>query len=159
MQIVIKGTIKPDWVDYNGHMGDYAYTIVFTEAVDAFMNEAGLDAGHRHATGCTLRMSALRIAFLRELHEGDSFDVRLRIVERQAQSLRLFGQMIDAGSGQDAALSDLVLIYAPAADDGIACAHDFPEAIRIKLDQIHQSDRDAPPSPWLLSRIGIRRKA
>ena len=79
--------------------------------------------------------------------------------ERQAQSLRLFGQMIDAGSGQDAALSDLVLIYAPAADDGIACAHDFPETIRIKLDQIHQSDRGAPPSPWLLSRIGIRRKA
>jgi acyl-CoA thioester hydrolase len=156
--IIHHGTVKPDWVDYNGHMGDYAYTIVLSEAVDAFMDQVGLGAAHRHATGCMLRVSELRIAFLREFHEGDAFDVRLQLIDRQAQSLRLFGQMIDAESGRDAALSDQLLIYASTAGNGIGRRHDFPEAIRLKLDQLHDDDRDEAPSTWLQSRIGIRRK-
>jgi acyl-CoA thioester hydrolase len=150
--------VKPDWVDYNGHMGDYAYTIVLSEAVDAFMDRVGLGAAHRRETGCTLRVSELRIAFLREFHEGDAFDVRLRIIERQAQSLRLFGRIIDAESGRDAALADQLMIYASTAGNSIGRMHDLPEAVRLKLDQLHDSDRDEAPSAWLQSRIGIRRK-
>src|SRR5262249_42635683 len=139
-------------------MGDYAYTIVFTDALDAFMDRVGLDAVHRHATGCTLRLSELRIAFLREFHEGDAFDVRLRIIEWQAERLRPFGQMIDGESGLDAALSDQLLVYASATGDGIGQACTPPEAVRLKLSQLRDADRDAPLIPWLESRIGIRRK-
>src|SRR5262249_60184532 len=99
-------------------MGDYAYTIVFTDALDAFMDRVGLDAVHRHATGCTLRLSELRIAFLREFHEGDAFDVRLRIIEWQAERLRPFGQMIDGESGPDAGLSAQVLGWAVRSGAG-----------------------------------------
>jgi acyl-CoA thioester hydrolase len=157
--VLLKGTVKPDWVDYNGHMGDFAYTIVFSEAVAAFMERIGVDAAHRRETGCTLRVSEIRIAFLREFHEGESYEVRLRIIDRQAQSVRLFGQMIDAESGFDAALSDQLLVYASEAGDGPGAACSFPEAIRRRIDQLHGSDADAPLVPWLQSRIGIRRKS
>jgi acyl-CoA thioester hydrolase len=157
--IIHHGTVKPDWVDYNGHMGDYAYTIVLSEALDAFMDQVGLGEAHRGETGCMLRVSELRIAFLREFHEGDAFTVRLRIIERQAQSLRLFARIIDSESGRDAALADQLMIYASISGNGIGRAHDFPEAIRLKLDQLHDGDRDEAASAWLQSRIGIRRKA
>jgi acyl-CoA thioester hydrolase len=156
--VLIKGTVKPDWVDYNGHMGDYAYTIVFSEAVAVFMDRIGVDVAHRRATGCTLRVSELRIAFLREFHQGDSYVVRLRIIDRQAQSVRLFGQMIDAESGLDGALSDQLLVYASEAGDGPASARCIPEAIRLKIDQLHDSNADEDIAPWVQSRIGIRRK-
>ncbi len=153
------GTVKPEWVDYNGHMGDYAYTIVFSEALDAFMEAIGLDAARRRETGRTLRMSELRIAFMREFHEGDAYEVRLRILDRQPQSLRLFGQMIDAESGLEAALTDQLLIYASEEGPGLGEAADIPEAIGLKIDQLRDKDAGSPLAPWLASRIGIRRKS
>jgi acyl-CoA thioester hydrolase len=156
--VVIKGTVRPEWVDYNGHMGDYAYTIVFTEAVDVLMDAIGLDAARRRDTGCTLRVSELRIAFLREFHEGDAYEVRLRILDRQPQSLRLFGQMIDAESGLDAALADQLLIYTKEEGPGLGKACAIPEAIGLRIDQLHDRDAGAPVAAWLESRIGIRRK-
>ena len=157
--VVIKGTVRPEWVDYNGHMGDYAYTIVFTEAVDVLMDAIGLDAARRRDTGCTLRVSELRIAFLREFHEGDAYEVRLRILDRQPQSLRLFGQMIDAESGLDAALADQLLIYVNDEGPGLGKACAIPEAIGLRIDQLHDRDAGAPLAPWLASPIGIRRKS
>jgi acyl-CoA thioester hydrolase len=154
-----RGTVKPDWVDYNGHMGDFAYTIVFSEALDAFMEAIGLDATRRRETGCTLRESELRIAFLREFHEGQAYEVRLRVLDRQPQGLRLFGQMIDAESGLDAALADQLLIYVNKKGRGLGEACDIPEAIGLKVDQLRDKDAGAPLAPWLESRIGIRRKS
>jgi acyl-CoA thioester hydrolase len=140
-------------------MGDYAYTIVFSEALDTLMEAIGLDAARRRGTGCTLRMSELRIAFMREFHEGDAYEVRLRILDRQPQALRLFGQMIDAQSGLDAALADQLLIYADERGLGLGEACDIPEAIGLRIDQLRDKDAGSPLAPWLSSRIGIRRKS
>jgi acyl-CoA thioester hydrolase len=156
--MIHRGTVKPEWVDYNGHMGDFAYTIVFSEALDAFMEAIGLDAARRRETGCTLRMSELRIAFMREFHEGDAYEVRLRILDRQPRGLRLFGQMIDAESGLDAALIDQLLIYANERGPGLGEVCDIPEAIGLKIDQLRDKDAGGLPPSWLESRIGIRRK-
>jgi acyl-CoA thioester hydrolase len=155
--IVHHGTVRPEWVDYNGHMGDFAYTIVFSEALEAFMSAIGLDVRRRRDTGCTLRASELRIAFLREFHEGDPYEVRLRVLDRQPQSLRLFGQMIDMESGLDGALADQLLIYTNEEGPGLGEACDIPEAIGQRIDQLRDKDADAPLAPWLASRIGIRR--
>jgi acyl-CoA thioester hydrolase len=156
--IIRHSTVRPDWVDYNGHMGDFAYTIVFSEALDAFMEAIGLDAVHRRETGCTLRVSELRLAFLREFHEGDAYEVRLRVLDRQPQSLRIFGQMIDTESGLDAALADQLLIYAKEDGPGLGKACNIPEAIGLMIDQLRDKDAGAPLAPWLASPIGIRRK-
>ena len=43
--------VAPDWVDYNGHMNDAAYALVFSRAGDALMDRIGLDAAARKATG------------------------------------------------------------------------------------------------------------
>jgi acyl-CoA thioesterase FadM len=31
-------SVLPDWVDYNGHMNDTYYVLVFSQATDAFMD-------------------------------------------------------------------------------------------------------------------------
>ena len=36
--------VAADWVDYNGHMNDAAYALVFSRSVDALMDRIGLDA-------------------------------------------------------------------------------------------------------------------
>ncbi|MCV2869292.1 hypothetical protein OEW28_11720 [Defluviimonas sp. WL0002] len=46
-------SVRPEWIDYNGHMQDAYYGLVFSHAVDAFQDEVGFDAAYRKATGCT----------------------------------------------------------------------------------------------------------
>jgi len=39
--------VRPEWVDYNGHMSDFMYGHVFGEAMDAIYRSVGVDAAYR----------------------------------------------------------------------------------------------------------------
>ncbi|MBV8474674.1 MAG: thioesterase family protein, partial [Hyphomicrobiales bacterium] len=51
---VYESAVVAEWVDYNGHMNDAAYAVVFSRSVDALMDRIGLDAATRKASGHTL---------------------------------------------------------------------------------------------------------
>src|SRR5262249_24189769 len=39
--------VRPDWIDYNGHMTDSRYLQVFGDATDALFRYAGIDSEYR----------------------------------------------------------------------------------------------------------------
>jgi carnitine 3-dehydrogenase len=39
--------VRPEWVDYNGHMSDFLYGHVFGEAMDAIYRSVGIDEAYR----------------------------------------------------------------------------------------------------------------
>ena len=41
--------MRPDWIDYNGHMTDWRYLQVFGDATDALLRHAGVDDDYRRA--------------------------------------------------------------------------------------------------------------
>ena len=45
--------VRPEWVDYNGHMSDFLYGHVFGEAMDALYRGIGIDESFRKAGGCS----------------------------------------------------------------------------------------------------------
>ncbi|MYB35087.1 MAG: thioesterase [Gammaproteobacteria bacterium] len=69
-------TVKPEWIDYNGHMRDSNYGLVFSLAVDALQDAVGLDATYRERTGCTIYLLEDHKFYLREVKQGD----RLRVL-------------------------------------------------------------------------------
>jgi acyl-CoA thioester hydrolase len=75
-------TVGPEWIDYNGHMADFAYSIAFSETVTAYMDAIGLDAASRAATGGTLYTLDMRTGYLRECHEGDALSLTLHVLEQ-----------------------------------------------------------------------------
>ena len=40
-------TVLPEWIDYNGHMQDAYYGLVFSKAVDALQDDVGFDQSYR----------------------------------------------------------------------------------------------------------------
>ncbi len=48
---VYAAKVASEWVDYNGHMNDAAFAVVFSRSVDALMDRIGLDAAARKRTG------------------------------------------------------------------------------------------------------------
>jgi acyl-CoA thioester hydrolase len=105
-----RGNVQSGWVDYNGHMGDFAYAIAFSQTVTAFMDVLGLDAAYRAQTGATLYTLEMRIGYQRECHEGDSLEIRLHIRQADSRRLHLYLEMVDA-RGAALAWNEQVLMH------------------------------------------------
>ncbi len=45
-----RSTVRPEWIDYNGHMSEAYYSLVFGHATDALMAETGLGPAYREST-------------------------------------------------------------------------------------------------------------
>ena len=79
-------TVASDWVDYNGHMNDAAYAVVFSRSVDALMDRVGLDAAARKRTGQTLFTLQMMLHYFKEAKEGDALAVTCQSARARRQA-------------------------------------------------------------------------
>jgi acyl-CoA thioester hydrolase len=70
-------TIIPDWVDYNGHLRDAFYLLIFSYATDALMDRLGLDSDSREASGHSLFTLELHLNYLHEVKLDADVEVHL----------------------------------------------------------------------------------
>ena len=70
--VIYETEVAADWVDYNGHMNDAAYALVFSRAVDALMDRVGLDAAARKASRRTLYTLQMMLHYFKEASEGQA---------------------------------------------------------------------------------------
>ena len=59
--------VRPEWLDYNGHMNETFYLLVFSQATDEFMDHIGMDDATRRRTGTTIYTLETHITYLQEL--------------------------------------------------------------------------------------------
>ncbi|MER0242458.1 thioesterase family protein [Streptomyces sp. HSW2009] len=72
--------VRPEWIDYNGHLSEAYYVLVFGHATDALMDHVGLDADYRRRTGCSLYTVEAHVRYLREVPQGSALTVRTRLL-------------------------------------------------------------------------------
>ncbi len=90
-------TVASEWVDYNGHMNDSAYAVVFSRSVDALMDRVGLDAAARRRTGQTLFTLQMMLHYFKEAKEGDALAVTCHLLEHDDKRMRVWLDMTGAG--------------------------------------------------------------
>ena len=73
--------VASEWVDYNGHMNDAAFAVVFSRSVDALMDRIGLHAAQRKRTGQTLYTLQMMLHYFKEAKEGDLLTVACHLLE------------------------------------------------------------------------------
>ncbi|MDA2803039.1 thioesterase family protein [Nocardiopsis suaedae] len=85
--------VLPEWIDYNGHLSEAYYVLVFGFATDALMDRAGMDAGYRERTGCSLYTVEAHVRYLREVPPGAELEVWTRVVSAGAKKVRVCHEM------------------------------------------------------------------
>ncbi|MGW0531348.1 thioesterase family protein [Streptomyces sp. NPDC003032] len=131
-------TVRPEWIDYNGHMSEAFYVLVFGYATDAMMIETGLHAGYRESTGCSLYTVEAHIRYLNDVPEGVHLAVRTRLLGADAKKARFTHEMYvveDAGAepAPDAAPVATTELLAVHVDQNAGRAAPFPDDIREHL--------------------------
>ena len=64
---VFRTAIQAEWIDYNAHLRDAYYSLIFSLATDALMDRIGLDEAYRKRTQNTLYTLEMHIHFLHEV--------------------------------------------------------------------------------------------
>ncbi|MGW6054684.1 thioesterase family protein [Streptomyces sp. NPDC055189] len=141
-------TVRPEWIDYNGHMSEAFYVLVFGYATDAMMIETGLHAGYRESTGCSLYTVEAHIRYLDDVAEGAHLAVRTRILGADAKKARFTHELYvveepDADIAPEATPVSTTELLAIHVDQNTGRSAPFPDTIREHLTSLAQT-----PPEW-----------
>jgi acyl-CoA thioester hydrolase len=104
-------TVLPQWVDYNGHMNEAYYVLVFGDATDAFYDHIGLDAAFRQREKVSAYTMESHIRYLAETHQGDALHVHTRILAHDAKRVRLHHSMRRTSDSKLVAVIELIVLH------------------------------------------------
>lgn len=153
-QSVHRTQVIADWVDYNGHMNDAEYARVFSQAVDALMDQIGLDAAGREALNYTIYTLETHLCYRQEVHLDEVLDVQLVLLDKDAKRLHAYFTLVNA-QGETVATSEQMLMGMDTLAGKPAA---FPEAIATQVDALPclASGEEKPSGAG--RQIGIKRR-
>ncbi len=103
--------IAADWIDYNGHLRDAYYGVVFSSAIDEFMDQLGLDEAYRKRTHCTLYTLETHIHYLREVKASDDLAVQIAVLDCDQKRIHARGVFTCARVAEPVAVAEAMLLH------------------------------------------------
>lgn len=89
-------SVEPAWIDYNGHMNDAYYALVFSRTGDKLLEAIGLETQGRDRSSRTIYTTTLTIHYRHEVTEGEVLAADARVLEYDAKRLRIWFEMRNA---------------------------------------------------------------
>lgn len=148
------GPVKPDWIDYNGHMNDACYVRVFSLSIDEFMLRIGLTPAFREQNQVSLYTLQSMVHYLNEVGLGEPLQVDVQVLERDSKKIRLYFVMKHGSSGVELAAMETLLLH---VDMQAHRAAPFLGETSDLLDRIQQKQSDWPWPPQAGKGIALRR--
>lgn len=139
--ITYRTQVHEDWVDYNGHLRDAFYLLIFSYATDALMERIGLDADHREQSGNSLFTLEAHINYLHEVKLGTEVWVQTQIIGFDQKRLHVCHTLHRRGFEQALAASEQMLLHVDLA--GPRSTLFSPPTLQA-LSRIAEQQRDLP---------------
>lgn len=147
--------VAPEWVDYNGHMRDAFYGLVFSYAVDQFMVEIGIDEAYRNETKGTIYVVEDHTFYLDEVKGSDSIHVETVVLDQDPKRIHLRQSII--ANGKTAAVCESMQLHISQAGETPRTAA-MPDHIQTILKNAQLTPEQIAPLTPRANAIGIRRK-
>ncbi|MNO82933.1 L-carnitine dehydrogenase [compost metagenome] len=152
--ITYRTPVQEDWVDYNGHLRDAYYLLIFSYATDALMERIGLDADSRGQSGHSLFTLEAHINYLHEVKLGTQVWVQTQIIGFDRKRLQLYHSLHREGFDEALAASEQLLLHVDLAGPKSA---PFAECSRLLLQALTDDQQHLPPPLYSGRRIELRR--
>lgn len=150
---LINPTVQRDWVDYNGHMSESCYLLVFGDQSDAFFRLIGIDEAYR-AGGYSLFTVQSMIFNLAEAHLGDPLQLSLQLIDADEKRLHIFHAMHNAETGVLLATGEQMLVHVDMAAGRSA---PMPPDLFARVEAVRAAHTDLPRPAQAGRNIAIKR--
>jgi acyl-CoA thioester hydrolase len=151
-----RATLKPDWIDYNGHLRDAYYVVAMSLAVDEVMDHLGLDAHYRERTRCTLYTLELHIHYLHEIKATDELSVATSVLDYDAKRIHAACDFRCPRIDGPAASADLMLMHVHQGEKPAGAP--FPAEVAARLESLKASPAGAAARGFFSRKIEIKRR-
>lgn len=148
-------TVLPEWVDYNGHMSESCYLLVFGDNSDAFFRFVGIDEAYRDQGGQSLYTVETHIHNMKEVAEGEPLRLTLQLLDHDDKRVHIFHSMYHATTGDLLATAEQMLVHVDMAQGRSA---PMPADLQARLQAIATAHASLPMPPQVGKPMGIRRK-
>jgi len=141
--------VRPEWIDYNGHMTDSRYLQVFGDATDALLRYAGVDDEYRRS-GRALFTVESHVVHKAEAKAMEPLYVTTRVLELDDKRVRLFHSLHRRRDEVLVATAEQVYLHvhqgkAAPMDAGLHAALERVRGAHARL-----------PAPALAGRVSLR---
>ena len=147
-----EGEVRPEWIDYNGHMNLAYYTVLFDYATDLLFDELGLGLDYRRATQHGTFVAETHNLYERELLVGARVRVKTQIVAADSKRLHLAHEMFAVDGGYRAATQELMFLHVDLAARRVA---PFPDELHRRVADAASAHAALPRPDWVGRRIAI----
>jgi len=136
--VIYRDRVRDEWIDYNRHMTEAYYVLVFGFATDALYDRVGFDAAWRAAAGSSAYTVEAHVRYLHEIGGGEPLAVATEVLAVDAKRLRFFHTMRQGDDGTVLATEELLILHVDTLASRVV---PFPERIRKRLAALAERQR------------------
>ena len=144
-------TVKPDWVDYNGHMNLAFYVLAFDKATDNFYDQLGIGLDYRAEQDSSMFTLGINVDYLREVFQGDELLIITQLLAVDKKRLRYIHQMYQGGDDNPVAVNECLAIH---VNMNSRKSEPFPGVTQARIDETMASHQDLPQPVSAGRRLG-----
>jgi acyl-CoA thioester hydrolase len=91
--VIWREPVQDAWIDYNGHLSEPYYVLVFGHGTDAVMDAVGLGPAYREAEDASLYTVEAHVRYLDEVSAGAELEVRSSVIGTTAKLLWIWHEL------------------------------------------------------------------
>ena len=151
---LVSTAVRPEWVDYNGHMSDFRYGQLFGDSMDVLYREVGVDEAYRrsHRMFYTVESHVTHVA---EIKVSEPFLVTTQILGVDEKRLRVFHRLHRRRDGRLIACGEQMHLH---VDTAATRAVAMEPAVRAGLERIRAAHAALPAPAEAGRHIGQARQ-
>jgi acyl-CoA thioester hydrolase len=150
-----RDTVRAEWVDYNGHLRDAFYMLIFSLATDELIDLIGLPDAVRKERHRSIYTLEAHINYLHEIKEGAQVRVDMRVLAHDAKRLHLHLEMFADDGGEPVAAGEQMLLH---VDTGGPRAAAFDPDVEACVRALAEAHAVLPPAAFAGRTIGLPAK-
>jgi acyl-CoA thioester hydrolase len=145
-------TVRPEWIDSNGHMNLAYYVVVFDLGTDRLYDVLGIGNAYREATGNSCFTAETHTLYEREVTVGEPVRVATTLLGADAKRLHYFHEMFHDVEGHRVAAQQLVALH---IDMRVRRVAPFPPDRLVAINAALRARGDQPLPPGVGRRIEL----
>jgi len=146
------GPVHADWTDYNGHLRDAYYLLIFSFASDGLMEHLGLSTDARSRAGHSLFTLEVHLNYLQEVHAERDVEVRTQLLAHDAKRLHIYHGLYPVGEDTLLAASEQMLLHVDLAGPKAA---PFTAEVAQRVAALAEAQAPLPAPEYVGRRIGL----
>ena len=146
-------TVKPEWIDINGHLNMAYYNVLFDQSIDQLYPQIGFGLDYIKATGCTTYVAEWHVRYIRELHEGNEVYAVFYLIDFDEKRFHSYSELYHR-DGWLAATAEGVTLHVDQSGPRVV---PMPQNLQDAFARYKAAQTDMPAPENISRRISLKR--